>query len=74
MNSARFEVDKIIKDVGNQFRIKKEIDDTTIKKVEHTTIKGVRNLFRLQKEYKVIKDIIIRDVRNLSEHEEEESY
>ena len=74
MNSARFEVDKIIKDVGNQFRIKKEIDDTTIKKVEHTTIKDVRNLFRLQREYKVIKDIIIRDVRNLSEHEEEESY
>ena len=74
MNSARFEVDQIIKDVGNQFRIKKEIDDTTIKKVEHTTIKDVRNLFRLQKEYKAIKDIIIRDVRNLSEHEEEESY
>ena len=74
MNSARFEVDQIIKDVGNQFRIKKEIDDTTIKKVEHTTIKDVRNLFRLQREYKVIKDIIIRDVRNLSEHEEEENY
>ena len=74
MTSTRFEADKIIKDVGNHFRIKKEIDDTTIKKVEHTTIKDVRNLFRLQKEYKVIKDIIIRDVRNLSEHEEEESY
>ena len=74
MTSTRFEADKIIKDVGNHFRIKKERDDTTIKKVEHTTIKDVRNLFRLQKEYKVIKDIIIRDVRNLSEHEEEESY
>ena len=32
MNSSRLEQDKIIKDVGNLFRVKKEIYDTTIKK------------------------------------------
>ena len=37
-------------------------------------IKDIRNLFRLQKETKSIKDRIIRDIRNLFEHEEEDYY
>ena len=35
-------------------------------------IKDVRNIFRLKKENKAIKDRINRDIRNLSEHEEED--
>ena len=39
-----------------------------------TTIKGIRNLFKLEKESEEIKDTILRDIRNLFEQEEEESY
>ena len=46
--------------------MKKETDDTTAK--------DTRNLFRLKKENKVIKDIILRYITNLFEHEEEENY
>ena len=46
-----------------------------MKKLKNETndagIKGIRNLFRLRKENKVIKDRISRDIRNLSEHKEE---
>ena len=38
------------------------------------TIKGIRNLFKLEKENEEIKDRMLRDIRNLSEHEEEENY
>ena len=37
-------------------------------------IKDIRNLFRLKKETKAIKDKILRDVRNLFEHEQENYY
>ena len=33
-------------------------------------IKDIRNLFRLKKENKLIKDRILRDIRNLLEHED----
>ena len=46
--------------------MKKEIDDTTIK--------CTRNLLRLEKENKAIKDRIMRDIKNLFEHEEEDYY
>ena len=32
-------------------------------------IKDIRNLCRLEKETKVIKNRILRDIKNLSEHE-----
>ena len=32
--------------------------------------KDIRNLFRLKKEREAIKDKIVRDIRNLLEHEE----
>ena len=35
-------------------------------------IKDTRNLFRLKKENKAIKDRIIRDIKNRLEHDEEE--
>ena len=39
---------------------------------EENISKDVRNLFRLKKETKAIKDRILRDIKNLFEHEEEE--
>ena len=39
---------------------------------EENIIKYIRNLFRLKKETKVIKNRILTDIKNLSEHEEEE--
>ena len=44
------------------------------KKIEDNTIKYIRYLFRLKKENEAIKDRVIRDNRNLSEHEEESYY
>ena len=41
---------------------------------EENIIKDKRNLFRLEKETKAIKDRILRDIKNLFEHEEEENY
>ena len=46
--------------------MKKEINDTTIK--------DIRNLLRLEKENKVIKDIIIRGIKIICNHEEEGYY
>ena len=38
-------------------------------------MKDIRNLFRVEKESKAIKESILRDITNLSEHEmEEENY
>ena len=46
--------------------MKKEINDTSLK--------DIRNLFRLKKGNESIKDRIIRDTRNNFEHEEEDYY
>ena len=56
--------ENIIKDIKNLFRLKA--------KLNYTAIKDIRNLFRLKKETKAIKDRILRDIKNLVEHEEEE--
>ena len=37
-------------------------------------IKDLRNIFRLEKETKAIKDRILRDIKNLFRHEEEKNY
>ena len=60
------EEEKIIKDIRNLFRLKKELNCTAIR--------DIRNLFRLEKETKAIKDRILRNIMNLFEHEEEENY
>ena len=36
---------------------------------DENIIKDIRNLFRLEKETKAIKDRILRDIKNLLEHE-----
>ena len=45
------------KDVRNLFRLKK--------KQSSTTIKDIRNIFRLKKEIKEIKDIVLRNIKNI---------
>ena len=52
--------DNIIKDVGSLFRLKKEIYGNTVR--------NTKNLFRLKKENETIQDEVIRDIRNLFEH------
>ena len=47
-------------------RLKKERDDAAIE--------DIRNLFRLKKENEAIKCSVIRDIRNLFEHDEKEDY
>ena len=42
--------------------------------VNYTAIKDRRNLYKLEKETKTIKHRILRDVKNLFEHKEEEHY
>ena len=39
---------------------------------KETIIKGIRNLSRLKKEIKGIKDIVLRNIKNLFEYEKEE--
>ena len=46
----------------------------TKKELNYTAIKDIRNLSRLEKETKAIKDSILRDNKNLFEHKEERSY
>ena len=63
------EGEKIVKDIRNLFRLKKELN--------YIAIKDVRNLVRQKKkkETKTIKDRILRDIKSLFEHEgEEENY
>ena len=64
MENRRPEEEKIIKDIGNPFRLKNELNDTAIK--------DIRNLFRLIKEIKIIKNIVLRNINNLFEYEKEE--
>ena len=63
MKTLSIEEENIIKDIRNIFREKKELN--------FTAIKDKRNLFKTRKKTKVIKGRIIRDIKNLSEHEEE---
>ena len=62
MESFSLEEENIIKDIRNLFRQNKELN--------YTAIKDIRNLFRLEEATKTIKDRILRDIKNLFEHEE----
>ena len=42
--------------------------------MNNNTIKNIRKLFRLKKENEAIKNRVIRDIRNLFEHEEEDYF
>ena len=66
MKNLSPEEENIIKNKWILFRLKKE--------QKYTAMKDVINLFRREKETKAIKDRIPRDIKNFSEHEEEENY
>ena len=61
--SLSLEKENIIKDIRNLFRLKK--------KLNYTAIKDIRNL-KQRKETEPIKGRILRNIKNLFEHEEEE--
>ena len=64
MESLSLEEENVIKDIRNLFRIKK--------KQNYIAIKYIKNLFRQEKKTKAIKDRILRDIKNIFEHEKEE--
>ena len=66
IESLSAEEENIIKDIRNLFKLKKELN--------YTAIKDIRTGFRLEKENKAVIDRILRDIKNLSEYEEEETY
>ena len=55
MQNPRPEEEKMIKDIRNLLRLKKELNGTTIK--------DMGNPFRLKNEIKGIKDGILRDIK-----------
>ena len=57
MKNWKLEEERMIKDIRNLFRLKKELN--------YTAIKDIGNRFRQQKETKEIKDRILRDIKNL---------
>ena len=63
MENPRLEEENLMKDIRNLFRLRKEL-----------LYKATRNLSRQEKETKAINDRILREIENLFEHEEEESY
>ena len=56
-----YEDEKIFNDIKNLFRLKKWLN--------YTVIKDIRNPFRWGKETERIQDRILRNIKNLSEHE-----
>ena len=66
IENPRSEEEKIIKDIRNLCRRKKELNEPAIK--------DIRNISKLKKEIKWIKYIILRDIMNLFEKEAEEKY
>ena len=77
MINPRSPEEKIIKDIRNLFRLKNEQNHTAIEDIRnlfrlkneqnHTAIEDIRNLFRLKKNVKEIKDIVLRNIKNLFE-------
>ena len=63
IRNPRPEEKKVINGIRNLFRLKKELN--------YTVVKDIRNPFRQKKGTKSIKDRILRDIKNLFEHEEE---
>ena len=60
------EEENIIKDIRNFFFTKKGHN--------YTKVKDIRNLFRQEKGTKAIKDRMLRDMKNLFEHEKKINY
>ena len=56
--------ENIINDIRNHFRIKQELN--------YSGVKCIRNLLRLGKETKTVKDRILKGIKNIFQHEEED--
>ena len=56
IENPRSVAEKIIGDIWNLFRLNIELN--------YTAIKDIRNLFRIEKETKAIKDRILRGIKN----------
>ena len=54
LENSNLEEENIIKDIGNLFRLKKEL--------KYTIIKDIKNLFRLEKEIEAITDRILTGI------------
>ena len=65
IENCRSEEKNITKDIRNLFSLKRELNYTVIKKI--------RNVLKLEKKPKAIKDRILRYIKNLFEHEEEKT-
>ena len=66
MEALSLEEKNIIKYIRNLFRLKQELN--------YTETKDKINLFTIEKDTKAIKDRILRGIKNLFEHGEEENY
>ena len=66
MENPRAEEENIIQNTRNLFRLKMEIN--------YSVIRYITNLYWLEKETKTMKDRILRDIKNLFEHREEENF
>ena len=66
MEALSLEEKNIIKYIRNLFRLKQELN--------YTETKDKINLFTIEKDTKAIKDRILRGIKNLLEHGEEENY
>ena len=69
MESQSLEEENIIKDIRNLFRL--ENQKKTKNKTTDTTIKGIRSLFKVEKENEEIKDTMLRNIRNVFRLEKE---
>ena len=58
--------ENVIKDIVNLFIPKEELN--------YTTIKDIKNLFRLEKESKAVTERILGNITNIFEYEQEENY
>ena len=57
MESLRLEEGNTVRDTGNPFRLKNELN--------YTAIKDIRNRFKLDNKTKTIKETLLRDIKNL---------
>ena len=66
MEGLSLEEENKIKSIKNLFRLKKEL--------KYTTIRYKKSIFKLRTEIFAIKDKILRDIKNLFEHEQKKNF
>ena len=66
MEGLSLEEENKIKSIKNLFRLKKEL--------KYTAIRYKKSIFKLRTEIFAIKDKILRDIKNLFEHEQKKNF